>query len=78
MFPSLKRKNIESGYAGLSDKDLKNSLILVIDFEVDEDFEALDESYVNSVSDKRIYYGKEAIDKCLILNSMIRDLFFEN
>ncbi|MCH2227365.1 MAG: hypothetical protein MK033_06295 [Candidatus Caenarcaniphilales bacterium] len=62
-------------YAGLSDADLEKSLILVLDFEVDDDFEALDESYINSVSDKRIYKGKEAIKRCLILNSWVSKLF---
>ena len=73
----IKSKDVKEGYAALESKQLKNSLVLVIDFEVDDDFEALDESYINSVSDKRIYTGKEAIVKCLILNSLVRKLFFE-
>ncbi len=73
----IKSKDVKEGYAALNPEQLKNSLTLVIDFEVDEDFEALDESYINSVSDKRIYTGKEAIDKCLILTPLIRKLFFE-
>jgi len=35
--------------------------ILVIDFNLDNDFEALDESFVSGVSDKRVYFGKEAL-----------------
>ena len=67
-----KVQDLEAGYAGLAEKDLKNALILVIDFAVDEDFEALDESYVQSVSDKRIYRGKQAIEKCFALLNLER------
>lgn len=69
-------ENLGNNYAALKTEELNKSIILVIDFEVAEDFEALDESYINSVSDKRIYTGKEAIEKCLILNPLVRKLFF--
>jgi hypothetical protein len=35
--------------------------ILVIDFNLDQDFEALDESFILGLSDKRVYLGEEAL-----------------
>jgi hypothetical protein len=40
----------------------------MIDFNIDEEFEALDESFIPNVSDKRIYTGKTAIKKCLLFS----------
>ena len=44
----------------------------MIDFNIDEEFEVLDESFIPNVSDKRIYTGKTAIKKCLLFSPYFR------
>jgi hypothetical protein len=49
-----------------------HELLFMIDFNIDEEFEALDESFIPNVSDKRIYTGKTAIKKCLLFSSWFK------
>ena len=52
-----------------ADHKLANrELLFMIDFNISEDFEFLDESFIPNVSDKRIYTGKTAIKKCLLFS----------
>lgn len=56
-----------------ADHKLTNrELLFMIDFNIDEEFEALDESFILNVSDKRFYTGKTAIKKCLLFNPWFR------
>jgi hypothetical protein len=56
-----------------ADHKLTNrELLFMIDFNIDEEFEALDESFIPNVSDKRIYTGKTAIKKCLLFSPWFR------
>jgi mRNA-degrading endonuclease YafQ of YafQ-DinJ toxin-antitoxin module len=66
---------LEGSYAGLKAADLKYDFRLIYDFEITEDeFEAMDTSYIHGVSDKRIYSGGEAFVKALALNSFLGTL----
>jgi hypothetical protein len=49
-----------------------HKLLFMVDFNIDREFEALDENFIPSISDKRIYSGKVAIEKCLLFNSWFR------
>ena len=56
-----------------ADHKLTNrELLFMIDFNIDEEFEALDESFIPNVSDKRFYTGKTAIKKCLLFSPWFR------
>jgi hypothetical protein len=56
-----------------ADHKLANrELLFMIDFNIDEEFEALDESFIPNVSDKRFYTGKTAIKKCLLFSPWFR------
>ncbi len=56
-----------------ADHKLTNrELLFMIDFNIDEEFEALDESFIPNVSDKRFYTGKTAIKKCLLFSPYFR------
>ena len=58
-------KDLLPDYAGLKDKDYVNNFVFIVDFDIDESFEAMDSSFKANISDKRVYYGKEALEKML-------------
>jgi hypothetical protein len=49
-----------------------HELLFMIDFNISEEFTALDESFIPNVSDKRFYTGKTAIKKCLLFSPYFR------
>lgn len=59
-------KDLLPGYAGLKDEDFKNRFIFIVDFDLDDDFIALDSSFQSNISDKRVYYDKDALNHCLL------------
>ena len=71
----VKNFGIEKTDKMLSQSSLTNAdheLLFMIDFNIDEEFEALDESFIPNVSDKRFYTGKTAIKKCLLFSPYFR------
>lgn len=55
-----------------SPTNVDHELLFMIDFNISEEFKALDESFIPNVSDKRFYTGKIAVKKCLLLSPWFR------
>jgi hypothetical protein len=62
----------QSNLTNADHKIANRELLFMIDFNIDEEFEVLDESFIPNVSDKRIYTGKTAIKKCLLFSPYFR------
>jgi len=63
-------------YAGLKDEDYKDRFVFIVDFDLDESFEAMDSSFKAKISDKRVYYGVDALDKALAYSKALKDIPF--
>lgn len=63
-------------YAGLKDDDYLDQFVFIVDFDIDEEFEAMDSNFKSSISDKRVYYGKDALDKALAYSKAFRNIGF--
>ncbi len=69
-------KELLPDYAGLSDDDYRDRFVFIVDFDIDEDFEAMDSTFKSSISDKRAYYGKVALEKALAYSKNMKNLGF--
>lgn len=69
-------KELLPDYAGLKDEDYHNRFVFIVDFDLDENFEAMDSSFNAKISDKRVYYGKDALDKALAYSKNIKNIAF--
>jgi hypothetical protein len=69
-------KELLPGYAGLKDEDYIGRFVFIVDFDLDEEFEAMDSNFKSSISDKRVYYGAEAFEKALAYSKTIKNFSF--
>lgn len=69
-------RDLLPGYAGLKDEDYRDRFVFIVDFNLDESFEPMDSSFMSKISDKRVYYGKDALDKVLAYSKNIKKFGF--
>jgi hypothetical protein len=69
-------KELLPDYAGLKDDDYKDRFVFIVDFDIDENFEAMDQSYKTNLSDKRVYYAKDALGKAFAYTKNYKNIGF--